>query len=99
MWIFGGRRHIFVHTGQVNLKRGALSWFAVDPDIATALFDNAIDGCQSKTRAFADLFGGKERFENPGYRLGVHSDTRIRNSKHDIASRFGAGVVPGIGCV
>ena len=27
------------------------------------LFDDAVDGCQAETRAFADLFSSKERFE------------------------------------
>src|SRR5215469_10882390 len=50
----------FVHAWQVNLERAAFPRFAVNPDIAAALFHNAVYGRKAKTRAAAAFLGGEE---------------------------------------
>src|SRR5205807_6551727 len=40
------RAYGFCRTGQVNLERGAVTHFAVNPDEAPALLDHAIDSRQ-----------------------------------------------------
>ena len=57
---------------QVHLEHGAVSQFAVDPDVAAALLDDAVDGGQTKPRPLAFFLCGKEMslwvyFENLGY--------------------------------
>src|ERR1700734_2595403 len=49
---------------QVDLERRPVADFAVDPDVAAALFHDAINGGESKTRTAAGPFGRKERLEN-----------------------------------
>src|SRR5208337_4094258 len=51
---------------EVQLKSGAMSGFAVDPDVAAALFNDAVHDGKSQPCALANFFGGEERVEDPG---------------------------------
>ena len=57
----------FGHFGQareINAERRSVTDFAIDIDPALMLLNDAKDGGQSQAGAFADIFGGEERFEN-----------------------------------
>ncbi len=67
---------------QVNLKGHAYSLFAVNPDIAARLFDDAVNGRQSHSRCFADYFSGENRLEDV-----IQRDKRIIFSYSIIKNR------------
>ena len=49
---------------QIDAEGRPVTDFAIDVDPALMLLDDAEDGRQPKAGAFADRFGGEERFKN-----------------------------------
>src|SRR5205807_2134273 len=64
-------------SGQIDLEGGSLAGFAVHPDAAAALLDDAIDGRESEPRPLARLFRGEEGLEDTRLGLGIHANPRI----------------------
>src|SRR5664280_1865088 len=69
---------------QMDLERGACARLAVDPDVATALFDDAIHSRKAEARAIA--FGREEGLENPSPRLLIHTMAHVSDHKLDVGS-------------
>src|SRR5262249_21967127 len=60
-------------TRQVDIKERPDADFAVNPDIASALLYDSVDGCQPETRAMARFLRGEERLEDMRPGLGIHA--------------------------
>src|SRR4029077_7684183 len=82
-----GRSGRLLEAWQVNFEDASLRDLAVDPDVATALLYNSVDGCQSQAGALTEFFGGEKRLKNPQLRLAIHSAAGIRDRQHHIAAR------------
>ena len=61
---------------QINFEGGASGRFAIDADVAAALFDDAVTGGQSQTCPLADAFGGKKRLEDARFHFRAHPQCR-----------------------
>src|SRR5581483_6086463 len=81
----------------INLKRGADANFTFDLDPALMLFHDAIDGGEAESCAFADFFGGKERFKNPVHRFAVHAATCVGHAQSHGGTHARIGVLLSIG--
>src|SRR5207244_11484755 len=84
-----------IHLWQVNFERGALGRFAVDPDVAFTLFDDAVD-CRESEAGTLQPFGGEERLEDVGLCLRVHPYAGITDGEHDIFTRLYRAMEAGI---
>src|SRR5206468_9913314 len=71
---------------QINLEGGALSKFAVYPDVAAALFHNAIDRRETEASATSAFLGGVKRLEDMGDRLGLHAGAGVRDGEQHVRS-------------
>jgi len=67
----------FIVTRQIDLDGGTLPQFAVAPDVAPALFNDAMHSGQTQSRAFALFFGREEWLEYPGLRGIVHATSIV----------------------
>src|SRR5204863_9521908 len=66
-----------------NLEGRSHHELADDLDPALVLLDDAIDGRQTETGAFANALGGEERLENVGERVRIHAATGIADLQAD----------------
>src|SRR5256885_1284078 len=73
--------------GKVHLERRAFARFAVQPDVATALLDDAIDGRETEPGAAADRLGRKERLEDPRLRVLIHPSAGVGDGQHHVRAR------------
>src|SRR5216684_7308231 len=71
---------------QINLEGGALSEFAVYPDVTAALFHDAVDRRETETSATAAFLRGVKRFEDVGDRIGRHARAGVRDGEQDVWS-------------
>ena len=70
----GGRRlRSLLDPGQIDFEGRSLPNFAINPDVAAALLDNAIDHGEAQTRALALLLGGKKGLENARSGFFIHA--------------------------
>src|SRR6185503_15242609 len=52
--------------GKIDVEFGPITWFAVNVDGAGTLLDDAEDGGEAKSGAFAGHFGAEKRLKDPG---------------------------------
>ena len=71
---------------QVDLERGPMPGTAFDANRSAALLNNAVDRCQTESRASALLFRREEGFENPRHDVGWHAAARIADLEPDVAA-------------
>ena len=83
------------HPRQVNLERCSLAGLAVDPDVASALLDDAVDRGKAESRALRS-FGAEKRFEDAALGLGIHSHAGVADGQHHVLAGFRRGVKTGI---
>jgi hypothetical protein len=57
-----------VDPGKIDLEGCPAIRFAVDPDVASTLFDDSVDGRESEASALADFFSREEGFKDVGRR-------------------------------
>src|SRR5579885_2036955 len=69
----------FVNARQIKLEGCALAEGAFDQNVASALLDDAIDGSEAESGAFAVFLGGEKWFEDVRLRFRVHADAGIGN--------------------
>ena len=69
----------------VDLECRPLAGFAVHPDVALALLDDAVGRRQAKACALSGFLGREERLEQVALGLLGHSATRIGDGEHHIA--------------
>src|ERR1700733_619999 len=83
---------------QIDFECGAVIGLAVNPDVAAALFYDAVYGGEAEAGAFAGFLGGKERFKDTSLGLGVHAAAGIGDGQHDVRTgfEFDDGVLNGI---
>ena len=75
-----GFRFLF-YGGQKYVKGGSLAGLAFNFNPALVLLDDAIDGRQAKTGAFADGFCREKRLKNMRQLFGVNARAGIRNAQ------------------
>src|SRR3989454_791412 len=78
-----GRPGGFRHAGEVDLERRPVAGFAVHPDVAVALFHDAVHRSETEPGSFALLLGGEEGLEDVALRLGVHAGARVGNGRSE----------------
>src|ERR1039458_9621200 len=83
--------------GEIDLERGADANLAGDFGPALVLFDDAVNGGQAQTGALANLFGSKERLENPVQRLPVHAAAAVGNRKTNEIADPRVGMLRNVG--
>ena len=66
-----------IRTGKIEFEGGSLPGLAVNENLATALFDDAVDGGQSQARPLAQFLGGEKRLEDARYRGFVHAGAGV----------------------
>ncbi len=88
-----------VHTREVELERRATAQFGVQPDVATGLARDPIDGRQAQSRALAPFLGRVERFEEVFPRLPIHADARVGDGEERISSRDHVEMLERVGFV
>ncbi len=79
-----GRVRRLIDPRQVDLEDGPLADFAVHPDAAPALFDDAVDRGEAEPRTSSQVLGGEERLEDPRPRRLVHPDARVADRQHHV---------------
>src|SRR6185369_6504459 len=72
-----------VDARQIDFEGCSAAGLAVNPNVASALLDDAVDRRKAKTRSFRAL-GSKERLEDAGLGFGVHADTRVADGDHHV---------------
>ena len=80
-----------VDARQINLEGRSVAGFAVHPDVASALLDDAVDRGKAETRSLRSL-GGKERLEDVGLGFGVHADAGVADGEHHVVSGLHRGM-------
>ena len=60
---------------------------AVNPDVSTALFDNAVNRGEAEPGSFFFLFRGEEGVEDSRLRFFVHTHPGIADGQHYVISR------------
>ena len=70
---------------QVDLEGGAFASFAVDPDVAFTLFDNAVHRGEAKPGALQS-FGGIEGLEDVALGVGVHAHAGVADGEHHVVA-------------
>src|SRR5690242_1888497 len=85
--------------GQVNLKGSTLAWGAFHPDVAVALFYDAVDSGESQPSAFSAFFGGEERFKDMGQNSGIHPRSGVGYGEEHVISDPRTRMGPGISLV
>src|SRR6267143_4036611 len=88
-FVFGNddRLRASFHAGKMNFKAFPPALFTVNPDVAFALLDDAIDRGESQAGAVRTL-GGKERLEDVRLSLPVHAAAGVADAEHDVRARF-----------
>ena len=79
--------------GKYTLKVAPLARLAVDPDVAAALLDDAVDGGEPEPGALALFLGREERLEQPLLRLVVHADPAVADRQHHVRTRLNRHVL------
>jgi hypothetical protein len=59
----------------------------IDIDKAFVLFDDAINGGQSKSGAAADFLGSEKRLKDVSERFVIHADAGVEDAQEDVISR------------
>src|SRR5947208_9678594 len=72
MGLWGGGDH-----GKGDADRRAAVRLTLDPDIAPALFDNAVHGGQAEAGALPDLLRRKERLEQMRFHVRRHAGAGV----------------------
>src|SRR4029077_2179497 len=67
---------------EVDLYASAMTGFAVDNDLATALLDDAVNRGEAQSCALPLSFGGEEGLKNMTSRLSVHPDPGVGHGQH-----------------
>ncbi len=80
---------------QIDLERGAFAGFAVQPDVAFALLDDAVHRGQSEPGALQSL-GGVEGLEDVGLGIGVHAHAGVADGEHDVVAGLHRGMEAGV---
>src|SRR6185436_14355447 len=80
---------------QIHLERAAFAYLGVDPDITTALLDDAVYGGQPEARSLARFLGRKEWLKDALADRFVHAHAVVGHRQHHIGARFGAHMVAG----
>src|SRR5215469_1501052 len=83
-----GFRGQLVDPRKIQLKRGALAHFTIDPDVSAALLHHTVHGGEAESGSLPSLFGGEERFKGALAHLRVHAVTGIGDRDHHVLTRF-----------
>ena len=79
---------VSVGARQVDLERRALAELAVDPDVAAALLDDAVDGREPEPGALAAVLRREERLEEPAAAsLRVMPIAGVADREHHVRAR------------
>src|SRR5690606_22359208 len=78
--------HLRLDTGKIDAEGGAHAQLALDPDISTALLDDAVDRAQSQAGSLPLLLGGKEGFEHTVLKLPAHPDAIVAHFEENEAA-------------
>jgi len=76
----------FLRVWQVDFEASAGAGRRLDMDAAGTLIDDAINGGEAKTGAFAGFLGGEEGFKDAGFDFGGHAGTVIGDGKHGVVA-------------
>jgi hypothetical protein len=79
--------------GEIQVKGGPLPQLRIHKDEPARLFDDAISGRQAQARAFAQLFGGVERFKDFGQKIGRNACSGVGHMDHGIIASGHSGIV------
>ena len=88
------RRRTLADGGKVYFEDGALTQFAIDPDTATRLFDNPVNGGQSQARSLPRSLVVKKGSKRCAWVSGRHTHSRIAYRQHDVGTRLHRGRLP-----
>src|SRR6185437_8043717 len=80
---------------KIKFKGAALARLAIDPDEASALLDDAVDGGKSQAGALWPL-GGKEGLEDVRLRVRIHAAAGIGDGEHYVVARRHRGALLGV---
>ena len=83
---------------QIDLERRSPAGFAVHPDVAAALLDDAVNGGEAEAGAL-DSLGGEKRLEDMGLSFGIHAHAGVADGQHHVLARLRWGVQAGIAFV
>src|ERR1700689_3755884 len=86
-----------VDARQINVERGADSFFALHHDVSGALLYDAIDGGESESGAFAFFFGGKEGLEDSRLCFFVHADAGVAYGQQNVVAGTNKGLAAAMG--
>lgn len=72
--------------GEIEAQCGSASECAIEFDIASGLFDKAVDHAESESTAFSDFFGGKERVKGAFLYFGCHACAIVLDGDADVVA-------------
>src|SRR5258708_1003178 len=76
-----------------------MAWFAIDPDISAALFDDPVDGGEAQAGTASAFLSGEERLEDLRFSLRVHAGTGVTDSEHHVTSGCHAFMIAAVASV
>src|SRR5262249_61846319 len=77
-----------VHARKINPESCPGARLALNRDVPTALFHDAVHRRQSESSAFTHRLGGKKRFEDLRQRVRVHAGASVADNKTGIGSQL-----------
>src|SRR6202140_5894654 len=69
---------------QINLERGAASFFALHHHVSTTLLHDAVYGREAKPCALALFLGRKERLKDSRLGFFIHAHAGVVDREHDV---------------
>jgi len=88
-----------IDAGDIDFEGSALTKFAVDPDEAATLLDDAVDGGKTESSALPFFLGGEKGFEDVRLRFRVHAGATIADGKLDVSAGFHQRMAGGVGLI
>src|SRR5215831_20177411 len=79
-----GRRALSFDAGQINFESATESRLTVDPNVASALFHDAVDRREAQPSSLSLVLGSEEWLEDMRLYFIGHAAARIGNCKHDV---------------
>src|SRR5208282_2171559 len=82
----GGEADLVIGVGKIDLESRSVTELAINKDMSSALLDDAVDGGEAKTGAFAQLFGGEEGLKDAGDGGFIHAATGVADGEENVFS-------------
>src|SRR5438094_703454 len=81
---------------QIDFERGSMARFAIHPDVASALFYDAVHHRKSEPSALSRMFCREEWLKDARPCFTAHTSSCVANHQHDVITTFHDGLLAGV---